>query len=135
MAGKNLEIVRRQADAFASRDKDTWSEFAAPDVEAVPVGDWPEAEIRGRDAVWDFLVATDEPWEPGRYEFTEGVEDDEHLVARQRRHLRGKSSGVEVDYDYWTAFTFRDGMARRVQWFSTREEALAAMGLPASQGR
>jgi hypothetical protein len=42
------------------------------------------------------------------------------------RTLRGKSSGIEVDYDYWIVVTFREGKMRRAQWFSEREEALEA---------
>jgi hypothetical protein len=37
----------------------------------VPVGDWPEQEIRTSDAVWDFLLAVEELWEPGPYELAE----------------------------------------------------------------
>jgi ketosteroid isomerase-like protein len=129
MPESNLELVHRSFDAVARADKAAWCEGADPDVEAVPVGDWPEGEIRGRDAVWDFLLAANEPWEPGRYELTEIVEDENHVVGRMRADLRGKTSGVEVEYDYWVGFTFADGLATRVEWFATREEAITATGI------
>jgi ketosteroid isomerase-like protein len=100
-----------------------------PEVEAIPIGDWPETEIRGRDAVWDFLVSVDEPWESGRFELSEVIEGDNRVVARQRRDLRGKASGVEVTYDYWVVLTFSDGLCCRAEWFETRDEALEAAGL------
>ena len=53
----------------------------------------------------------------------------DRIAARMRRKLRGKSSGVEVEYDYWVVFTFRDGMFARAEWFEGRQEALAAAGL------
>jgi ketosteroid isomerase-like protein len=42
---------------------------------------------------------------------------------------RGRSSGVEVDYDYWAVFTFRDGKIVRTEWFEGRDAALEAAGL------
>jgi ketosteroid isomerase-like protein len=46
-----------------------------------------------------------------------------------RRDLRGKSSGVEVEYDYWVVFTFHGGLVARAEWFEDRQEALEAAGL------
>jgi ketosteroid isomerase-like protein len=100
-----------------------------PEVQAVPVGDWPEREIRGREAVWNFLMATDEPWEPGRYQAAEVSEGSDTVAVRMLRQLRGKASGVEVDYDYWAVFTFRAGKIARVEWFDDRDEALEAAGV------
>jgi hypothetical protein len=68
MAEENVARVREAFAAFERGDKDAWRELNHEDAEVVPIGDWPEAQIRGHEAVWDFLVAADEPWEPGRYE-------------------------------------------------------------------
>src|SRR6188768_4245015 len=110
MSRENVERVRESLVAFARRDKAAWYELCDPNLEAVPVGDWPEREtIRGREAVWDFLVAGDEPWEPGPYEMAEVMDNDEKVVTRLKRDMRGKSSGIEVQYDYWLMVTFRGG--------------------------
>jgi ketosteroid isomerase-like protein len=129
MSQANIERMHRAFDAFTRRDKVAWCELCDPDVEIVPVGDWPETDIRGREAGWNFLVAADEPWEPGPYEMAEVVDGDDMVVARQRRDLRGKSSGVEVEYDYWLVLTFRNEKAVRAEWFDARREALEAAGL------
>jgi ketosteroid isomerase-like protein len=129
MSQENVDKVQRALEAFAQRDKVAWCELTDPGVEAVPVGDWPEGEIQGRDAVWDFLVASDEPWEPGPYEVVDAVGGDKAVAAQLQRPLRGKSSGVEVAYDYWAVFTFRGGQVARVEWFDARGEALEAAGL------
>ncbi len=121
--------MHRAFDAFTRGDKVAWCELCDPDVEIAPVGDWPEREIRGREAAWDFLVAADEPWEPGPYEMAEVIDGDDQVVAHQRRDLRGKTSGVEVEYDYWVVFTFRNGKAVGAEWFDARLEALEAAGL------
>jgi ketosteroid isomerase-like protein len=130
MSEEDVERMHRAFDAFARRDKAAWLELSDPDLELAAVGDWPETDpIRGREAAWDFLVATDEPWEPGPYELVEVIDGDDKIVAHQRRDLRGKSSGVEVEYDYWVVLTVRDGKALRLEWFADRETALEAAGL------
>ncbi len=128
MFEENVERVRRAFEAFERRDKEAWLAGCDSELEIVPVGDWPDGRpIRGREAAWDFFVATDEPWEIGPFELTEAIEaGEDQLVARQRRDMRGKSSGVEVEYDYWLLVTLRDGKALRLQWFHARSEALKA---------
>jgi hypothetical protein len=75
------------------------------------------------------LVAGDEPWEPGSYEMADVMDNDENVVTRLKRDMRGRSSGIEVQYDYWLVVTFRDGQAARLEWFEKRESALEAAGL------
>jgi ketosteroid isomerase-like protein len=59
---ENLEALRRALDAFNRRDRAAWLAVNDPDFEAVPSRNWPEAvSIRGGEAVWDFLIQTDEP--------------------------------------------------------------------------
>ena len=129
MSRDNVERLRQALEAFARRDRAAWDEFCDPSVEVLPVGDWPEGNIQGREAAWDFFVATEEPWEPGAYEMVEVIDDADHVVTRLRRETRGKSSGVEVHYDYWLVLTSRYGKALRLEWFEKRDDALEAAGL------
>jgi ketosteroid isomerase-like protein len=129
MSKENVDRMRQSQAAFERGDKDAWRAFVHPDVEVVPIGDWPEGDIHGRDAVWDFFVTANEPWEPGSYELDEVSNGGDRIAARMRRELRGKSSGVEVEYDYWVVFTFHDGLVARAEWFEDRQEALEAARL------
>jgi ketosteroid isomerase-like protein len=129
MSQENVEGLRQALGAFARRDRAAWDELCDPNVEVIPVGDWPEGEIQGREAAWDFFVDTEEPWEPGSYEMVEVIDEDDHVVVRLQREMRGKSSGVEVQYDYWLVLTARNGKALRLEWFEKREDALEAAGL------
>ena len=129
MSQENVERMHQVVAAFGRGDKETWRGLCHDDIEVVPIGDWPEARIRGREAVWDFLVATEEPWEPGPYELDEVADGGDHVAARTRRDLRDKSSGVEVEFDLWAVLTFRDGKVTRVEWFEDRQAALEAAGL------
>jgi ketosteroid isomerase-like protein len=110
MSQENVERMRLSFDAFTRRDKVAWLELCDPDFEWVPIPEWPQAPIRGREAVWDFVIAFDEPWERGTlFEIVEVIDDGDKVVTHLRRDLRGKSSGIEVEYDYWLVLTFRDG--------------------------
>jgi ketosteroid isomerase-like protein len=129
MSHENVETLRALFDAFARGDLETWDGLVDPEVEFIPEADWPEAEIRGRDAVRDFLAIVEEPWEPGAYKVGEITESGDRVVGRMTRTLRGKASGIEVDYDYWIVATFRAGKLLRTEWFSDREQALEAAGL------
>jgi ketosteroid isomerase-like protein len=126
---ENVERLRQGLDAFARRDEAAWNELADPELEVVPVPDWPEGAIRGREAAWDFFIAAEEPWEPGSFEMVEVIDSDDKVVTHLKRDMRGKSSGVEVQYDYWLMAVIRNRKALRLEWFETREEALEAAGL------
>lgn len=118
MSQENVETLREALGAFARRDRSAWNEFCDPNVEVIPVGDWPEGQIQGREAAWDFFVAAEEPWEPGSYEMVEVIDDDDYVVACLQRDMRGRSSGVAVHYDYWLVLTAAPG--RPFAWNGSR---------------
>ena len=131
MSQENVEIVRRGFEAFSERDRDTWLALCDPELESSPSGDWPAtATVRGREAVWEFYLQADDPWEPGSYELAEIIDaGEDRVLANQIREMRGKDSGATVRYDYWVLFLFRGGKLIRVEWLPTRSEALKAVGL------
>jgi ketosteroid isomerase-like protein len=129
----NAYVLRRALDAFNRRDKAAWLELCDPELENHPPRNWPQsARAQGSEAVWDFLVEGQDVWEPGTYELVELVDaGDERVLAHQRGEMRGKASGAGVVFSYWLVVSFRDGMARRLDWFTDRADALAAAGLAA----
>jgi ketosteroid isomerase-like protein len=126
----NEEIARGFLAALNTGDKSEWDSVCDPEIEWTPPADWPEAgTIRGADAVWDFFVELNEPWEQGDYEIAEIINPaDDKIAVLISREMRGKASGVIAEFAYWTIATFRDGRICRVQWFSRRDEAMEAAG-------
>lgn len=131
MSEENLEIYRRTLDAFNRRDKDAWLAACDPELENIPPRDWPESrEVRGSEAVWDFLVEGNEPWEENRIEIFELLDaGDDKIVAEIRSEVRGKSSGAAVPWSFWHVITLRNGLALRFEYFADRAEALKAAGV------
>jgi ketosteroid isomerase-like protein len=131
MSQENVETIRRSFGAFDRRDRSAWLEFRYQDLEVVPVGAWPEADvIRGREAAWDFYVEAAAAFEPRAYGDAEILEaGSDKVLVHQRNKMRGRASGVDVELNYWVVVTFRAGKILREEWFANRAEALEAAGL------
>lgn len=130
MSQENVDAARALVDAVNRRDQATYVALCDPEIEWTPSPEWPEAgTVRGREAVWEFFLQLDEPWEDGNYEVVEIVDfGDDKVAGRLRRSLRGRASALNVEFDYWGAMRFRDGKALRCGLFRTRREALEAIG-------
>ena len=128
MSQENVEIMRRSMDAFNRRDRTAWLELRGEPHEVKPLPDWPEQETQGGEAAWDLYVGVADAV---AIEFEADLVDagPDKVLAHQRNTGRGRTSGAEVELDYWIVITFRDGVIVRDEWFSNRPEALEAAGL------
>ena len=130
MSQENVEIVQKALAAFNRRDRTAWLAFYDPEFENVPPRDWPEsAAIKGPEAVWEFYVETQEPWQGATFEAGELFDVGNKVAAEIRAEMRGKASGASVPWALWQVITIRNGRALRSEWFSDRADALEAAGL------
>ena len=129
MSRENVETFRRGVDAFNRHDKAAWLASCDPGLENVPPRDWPEsAPVRGSEAVWEFMVEAQQPWEGGSFELDKTIEVADKVVSLVRREMRGTTSGAAVAFDFWVVSTFDNGKLTRIEWFDERAEALEAAG-------
>jgi ketosteroid isomerase-like protein len=63
MSQENVELVRQAMEALLRRDRDAWFAIHDEEFEIVPVRDWPEGAVRGREAGWDFYMRTRDSFE------------------------------------------------------------------------
>ena len=131
MSRENVEVIREALEAVNRREREAWLALHDPEAEFRAAPEWPEAEsVRGREAVWDFILGLIDAWEPDDFDMVELVEfRGGKFAGRFRRPVRGKASGVADVLDYWSVFTFRQRRILRQEWFASREEALDAAGL------
>jgi ketosteroid isomerase-like protein len=136
MSKRNAEIVREAMDAYNRGDKDRWARFMDPDLETVPVPEFPEpGPLIGPDAAWDFYqrfgetLAGSELFETAGFETADVIDAGDRVLACQRTPLQGRGNVDEVEFSLWGVHTFDQGRWMRTQWFFDRGEALAAAGL------
>jgi ketosteroid isomerase-like protein len=136
MSQENVEIVQEAMDAYSLGDKDRWAQFMDPELETLPVAEFPEpGPLIGPDAAWDFYqrfgetMAGSELFETSGFETSELIDAGERVFACQRTPLEGRGSVEEVEFRLWGVHTFDQGRWVRTQWFFDRSEALAAAGL------
>ena len=113
--------------------------FAAydPDIDWYPGqargADWSDFEpvYHGHEGVRNFWRTWFEAWEAVDFQYREFIDAGEHVVTILSQRMRGRTSGVELEWDsYAQVWTLRRGKVVRVQFFANREEALEVIGPP-----
>jgi len=133
---ENVEIVRRLFDAVAGRDAATVLALYDRDLEwDGSRSRWSEllqagVSFRGHEGLRRFSRAYYEMWESFHDEIQELIDAGDHVVSVVTTRGRGRASGIDVEWrGNAGVWTIREGKIVKVAWFSTRSEALKAVGL------
>ena len=127
MSRENLDAWLRILDAYNRRDRSAFLAEMHPDVETIPLPEWPEPGPYVGEDVWNFHVGFAEAWgEATPPRPTELLELGDKLLTCLERTALGGASQISVSYSVYGVITFRDGKVARLQWFPRREDALAA---------
>jgi ketosteroid isomerase-like protein len=128
MSQENVERVRATYDAYNRGDFDALAETAHPDLEVVPAGG--QQTIRGAARVRAWM-------EPDAFE-SQVVEPldfrvtGNKVLVQARSKIRGAGSGIEVEFRFWSVWTFNEaGLTARIEIYLHHQEgeALEAAGL------
>jgi ketosteroid isomerase-like protein len=133
MSEENVSVVRRVYDSLDNPDESVralWDpdvEFdVSRDVWGALVGG---GHYRGLEGVRAWMLDLYSAWERMELDCEELIDvGDDQVISVLRVHGWGRLSGIEVEYHPAGIWTLRDGTVRRVVWFASREEALAAAG-------
>ncbi len=129
-----MEIVRRIYDAVARRDTSAILTLYDPGIEV----HWAPGtladhiaspnSLSGHEGLRTFDRELREAFDNFETTVEEMVEAGERVVSVSKYRARGRRSGVEIDgplqFGVWS---FRDGRVTRVEWYPSRDEALAAV--------
>jgi ketosteroid isomerase-like protein len=126
MSQENVEAARRCIEAYRRGDYEEALEYLAPDV-VWEVGQ--ELPARGPAEVREVWRRWDAEWEELETIADEIIDAGDYLIVAVRYRGRGRVSGVEVNDLLFEVHTLRDGRCTRKVEFSTRAEALEAVGL------
>jgi ketosteroid isomerase-like protein len=132
MSQENVEVVRRNTDAYNRRDLDGMLENWAQDA----VLDWSNARsfdagvYRGHGEIRAFMEGFLAAWDDVRIEIVYGpIEvEDGLLIAENVTYMRGRD-GIEVQAGSAWLITIRDGKTTSLTLCQTKQEALEAAGL------
>ncbi len=134
MSAENVEVVRRSYEAYARGDPETSLAFFDPGVEFSQPADEPGGgTYHGIEGVVEAFANWQAPWDDYRVELEDLTDHGEHVLARTRHHMRGKSSGVQVDKVIFQLWTLQNGKIVRVKMYYDESEALAAAGSEAPE--
>jgi hypothetical protein len=121
-----IERLRRVYELFNAEEFDAAVELAHPEI--VFVRPAAQSELRGVEALRAWM-------EPDAFE-SQVIEPEafeaagNRILVRQHSTARGAGSGIEIEIDSWTLWTFDDeGRATRMQFFLPNEEDEARRAL------
>lgn len=130
MSQKNVEIVERIYGAVTRGEVETVLSYLDHDIEWSEPPQSPGAAVyRGRDGVRRSYTRWVRGWADYRLDVEELIDAGEHVLARCRQRVRGKTSGVEVEQRLFAAWSLGDGKVVRMQMYHDEAEALEAVGL------
>lgn len=134
MSQGNEQIVRSGLEALAAGEGgvDSMLEFVHPDFEMVTPPDLAAEPgvYRGHEGVRRWFDSFSEAMDQVRVLATDltEVEGSDDVVAMMRLEVRGRTTGLEVAQEVVGLCTVSDSKMWRLQFFTTREQALAAAG-------
>jgi ketosteroid isomerase-like protein len=136
MSQENVEIVRRVYELFNEwgvdprpGNKPDLPPLLHPEVEFHTYVGAPEAGVyRGRDAVVEYHERVFGEFESVRIEVEELLPVGESVVIVTRQHTVPRGSEAEITQDVVDVWMIRDGLLAERRPFSTRAEALEAVG-------
>jgi ketosteroid isomerase-like protein len=135
MSREDVELVRRVIEAHDGGDFATVFAAYDPGIEwhlarvMAPASDF-EPVYHGHEGVRAFWRQWFAAWETASFEYEEFIDAGHSVVTILSQHLRGRRSGVELEWNsYGQVWTIQDGKIVRVEFFPTRSEAVQAVGL------
>jgi|SRR5215212_7431507 len=131
MSQENVEVVRRQFEAFRDGGLDEVAKYWHPDIEwrAVEGAADDVGVMRGESRLRRYY----QDWIDTMNDLQAAVEevlldDGERVAAVVRNSGRGRASGVLTQGRYYVACTVRDGRIVSGREYETRDQALEAVG-------
>jgi ketosteroid isomerase-like protein len=113
-----IELLKRNTDAINRGDFDTAIQLADPDIVFVRPGGLPE--LRGADAIRGWMEP--DAFESQRYELLDHQVRGNMILTRSRTIARGAGSGIEMEIEALTLWTFNEeGKVARVEAFPIHE--------------
>lgn len=128
MSRENIEVVQRIIYGWLRGDSSAL-DLLAEDVVYVSPPTVPDLKTyHGHAGVLQWVVDWRAEWGDYELEVVKTEDLGDQVLTVERNRATGKRSGVEVDMETYSLWTFREGKVVRWQGFASEEEARAAAG-------
>jgi ketosteroid isomerase-like protein len=124
---ENVEIVRRNNEAFRRGDLDSVAASLDPDILVRADARWPEQRVYGREAVMVWYRGARESMGPD-VRIEEIIDLRDRVLVRVCWFIRGQHSDAQGEMRYSELNTFREGRLILSEFFLEHEQALKAVG-------
>jgi ketosteroid isomerase-like protein len=127
MPGSNVEIAKQAYEAMTEGGYEALLPLLDPEFEMVTTGEVASEPdtYRGAEGMRRYWASFYEVMDEIRVEAEEFIEVGDLVVIPSKLHATGRSTGIEASQSAVQVWQLRDGKALRVDFFSTREEAMA----------
>jgi uncharacterized protein len=133
MDSTDVQALRDSYEALNEGDIDACIRVLAPDAVWSESPELPGTNnVRGREAIREFLVEFLDHWTEFRQEIEEVHVEDDRVALLIHQTAVGRASGVEVNARYAHVWTVRDGVGVFVDAYRDQADALRALGAPDS---
>ena len=130
MSQENVEIVRAVYAAGARGDLETAGSLIHPEIEFHTYAQSPEAGVyRGREAVLKYNETLFGQFESLRIEVEELIDAGDRVIVVSTQHAVPKGGRQEMAVHMAEVWTVRDSLLAERRSYSTKDEALEAVGL------
>lgn len=128
MSQKNVEVVRRQYESFNTSGMPDFN-LLDPEIE------WHTSDralergtYHGHQGVKAFLASGNEVWTDAEAQPEEFIQVGECVVVPITLRTRGKASGIRSEDRFFQVWKLRSGRIVELRVYSSRAEALEAVG-------
>ena len=129
MSQENVEIARRWNAAYNRRDMETLFALTASDFEFRSIFLTMESIFRGHEGLDAYFEAIEDAYERFVVATDEFIDAGAAVLLVAHVEWRGKESGAEGTMPLCVAAWLRAGEVFRLETFTDRSQALAAVGL------
>ena len=133
MSQENVEVVRRDYEAFNAGDISRWLEGWHPNAEMHDLPTLPDAKVyRGHTELRTWIESILEGAEYFRVVPERFIDGDDFVLVPVQASAKGRGawlSGMTVEMRFVHVFEMKDGKVQCLRTYAAEDEALEAVGL------
>jgi len=127
--GEPADLVRAAFERANANDADGLAAICEESVEFHDVPEIPgSTTYRGHDGIKDWLGSVHDVSEDIEFQIWEMEEHGDAVLVETSAEMRGRASGADVGWRFWTVWRTRDGLITYHHGYSQREDAVADLG-------